>query len=157
VGPVVGTFRTSRKRWATIGVVAVAFVAAGVVMMLDGNFWGWVTVAFFGLCLVVAGWQLVSPGRLILTPEGFTVVTLGRTMRYELAKCGVFTVWRNPFGGTRMVVFDYEGSDGRLGRANRRLAGASASLPDTYGMKAEQLARILNDARAGVRPTNPNG
>jgi hypothetical protein len=156
VGLATRTFRASRKRWATIGLVAVAFVAAGVVMMLDGNFWGWVTVTFFGLCLVVAGWQLVSPGTLILTPEGFTVIALGRTMRYELAKCGAFSVWRNPRGGTRIVVFDYEGSEGRLDRANRRLAGASASLPDTYGMKAEQLASMLNHARAAVLQAKPN-
>jgi hypothetical protein len=124
---------------------------------LDGNLWGWVTAFFFGLVLVAAVWQLVSPGRLVLTPSAFTVFTMGRTMHYELARCGVFTVWRVPRTGNRMVVFDYEGNGaGWLGRANRNLSGASASLPDTYGMKAEQLAGMMNDARSAALVPKPS-
>jgi hypothetical protein len=49
------------------------------------------------------------------------------------------------------VAFDHPDDVAkRLGRANRSFAGRSSSLPDTYGMRAEQLAALLNRARAAA-------
>ena len=52
-----------------------------------------------------------------------------------------------------MVVFDSDAflaghSRGRMFRLGRALQGADASLPDNYGMSAEELAALLNQYRS---------
>jgi hypothetical protein len=52
-----------------------------------------------------------------------------------------------------MVVFDHPDDARRRGSGlSRRLSGRSGALPGTYGMKASELAQLLNEARE--RATN---
>jgi hypothetical protein len=87
----------------------------------------------------------------VVTPTTIEVTGLGRRRgSYDLASCGEFEVWRNPFSLRQyLVVFDYPEDDAkRLATMSRGLSGHSSALPDSYGMKAAELADILNGARA---------
>jgi hypothetical protein len=48
-----------------------------------------------------------------------------------------------------MIVFDWDARAGRrIAKINRALVGAGSALPDTYGMKAEELAELMNEWRS---------
>ena len=145
-------FRASRRKWLLMFALAALFVVLGfVIAIVQHNAFGWVAVFFFGLGLVVAGWQLVAPGQLVVTPTALEVTALWRTYSRDLASCSEFDVWRLPRTGQRLVVFDHPlDSAKRMGRANKNFAGRSGSLPDTYGMDAVALATLLNKARAAA-------
>ena len=142
-------FRASRRKWLLVLAGCAAFVFVGALTFTKSPWVGETAIAFFGLGLIVAGWQTVSPGRLVVTPTTIEVTTLGRRWSRDLASCSEFGVWR--FGVQTLVVFDHPGGTAkRLGRANRRLSGRSSALPDTFGMDASELASILNKARASA-------
>jgi hypothetical protein len=122
-----------------------------VIALVQHNAFGWVVVFFFGLGLIVAVWQLVAPGHLVITPTAIEVTALWRRYSRDLASCSEFDVWRLPRTGQRLVVFDHPlDSAKRMGRLNKGYAGRSGSLPDTYGMDAVALAALLNQARAAA-------
>jgi hypothetical protein len=144
----------SRRKWIEIAAGCAVFVAVGALLILNDNrFAGWLGVVCFGAFLVAAIANVLRPPRLQLTDIGFELRSLGRGRWYFWSKCSEFSVWtirRNP-----MVVFDYSDvRDGRTARMNQRLSGANASLPDTFGMKAADLAEMLNEYRAqAIDPT----
>ena len=144
--------RPSRWKLAVQSAAALVFVAAGVVTIAKGaGLAGVLATLFFALCAAVFLAQL-APGAsyLLITPEGFSFCTLFRKsafMRWD--DVGEFRAVRLPPFGRKIVMFDTGGSSMRGLRAlNRALAGASAGLPDTYGMKARELAETMNTWRA---------
>lgn len=146
------TLYASRRKWLRLLAIGMVFSVIGVLMVRDGNALGWLPLAFFGLGSVVSVWQVASPAKLVVGSATLESLGFGRRRLYELRDCGEFAVWRNPFGGNQMVVFDYPGEvQSRLARANRKLAGASSSLPETYGLEASDLADLLNQVRATGR------
>jgi hypothetical protein len=148
--------RSSRRKWLLVFVIAAVFVGLGLIIAIgQHDSFGWTAAVFFGLVLIVAAWQLISPGRLVVTPTAIEVTTLWRTYSRDLASCSEFGVWRIPRTGQRLVVFDHPlDTAKRMGRANKRFAGRSASLPDTFGMKAADLATLLNKARAAAKTSD---
>jgi len=59
--------------------------------------------------------------------------------------------WIRGPGAPKMVFFDYlpgVQSHQRLRSLNRTLTGHEAGLADTYGLKAEELAKLMNDWRS---------
>lgn len=91
---------------------------------------------------------MLHPGSLTITATTIVMVNMGRTWRFELAKFGEFRTWRVPRGHQSRVVFEYPSDfSTRWAWASRQLAGASHSLLDTYGMSADVLAALLNQAR----------
>ena len=136
--------RPRRLKLALYGVLSAAFTVGGVLMILDNDKGGWFVSAFFGLCtLVFIGLLMPGSASLTLTREGFHVRSLWR---------GGFTAWSEVerFGVARlghrtMVTYDLLDAAGRRkGGYVRRLTGVEAALPDTYGMPAENLARLMN-------------
>jgi hypothetical protein len=117
----------------------------------EPGFVPWMFLFFFGLCAAVFVAQLL-PGAsyLRLHGEGFDVCSLYRkwpTIRWE--STSYFRVTRLPPVGHALVVFDAEGlGKETLQAINRGLTGAAAGLPDTYGMKPQELADLMNAWRS---------
>lgn len=128
---------------------SLAFVAIGVFIMPAGDWTRWLVIGFFGLCGAAFLAQLL-PGAsyLKLDRDGFTFAALFRTTRVGWTEVSPFTA--GYISVNRMVQFDL--SDERLNADGTRttaaiargLTGASGALPDTYGMKADALAELMN-------------
>jgi hypothetical protein len=147
--------RASAARWVWILIGSMVFFAFGGGMALSERTGaaakgiGWCLVVVFGFCAVVALRQLVSPGSLTISRTTIDMIRHGRLTTFELADCGRFTTWRNPSRGTTTVVFDHlPDPDTEVTRTNRTVMGGSRSLPDSYGLSAQALADLLNEARA---------
>ena len=139
----------SRTSTAALLTISVAFTIAGVGAIGSGRgFAGWLVALFFGVCSTAFAIHLL-PGAsyLDLSPEGFVVSSLFR--RWLLIRwdsVSEFHVAPVPGSGIRKVVFSRESSDHpRLAALNRRLVGATDTLPDTYGRTPEQLAKLMNE------------
>lgn len=142
--------RPAKKKALFLLAVSLAIASVGIAMIRAGEgFVAGLTTAFFGLCAIVFVVQLVpAASYLHLSPDGFVVRSLFRTSPLIPWKdVGEFRVWT--VTPNRMVVYDYSGAPHpRLKRLNRAVCGADAGLPDTYGMKAYELANLMNDWRA---------
>jgi hypothetical protein len=150
--------RPGRLKWLAVAAVSLAFVAESVHLMRSGAWIAWPGTVFFGFGLLVSLAQLL-PGAsyLRLTQEGFTIRSLFRTDTIRWADVTGFRSGRILL--TKMVLFDFEGSyEGSYARSrtlralNLKLFGAGTGLPDSYGMKHEDLAVLLNRYKAASEP-----
>jgi hypothetical protein len=125
--------------------LSLGFTLIGGSMAQNGEAVGWLCMLFFGLGVVVFGIQM-APGAcwLDLDDAGFTVCSLFKTQRHlwtDIQEFGIITIRHN-----RMVAFNFvQGSDRlKIGRRlSRAVAGYEGSLPNTYGLKAEALAKLM--------------
>jgi len=147
--------RASAAKWVWILIGSMVFLAFGAGMAFSDRTGaaakaiGWFLVVMFGFCAVIALRQLVSPGSLTITSTTVDMIRNGRLTSFELVDCSRFTTWRNPSRGVTTVVFDYlPDPDTEVTRTNREVMGGSRSLPDSYGLSAQALADLLNEARA---------
>jgi hypothetical protein len=129
----------SQRKNVTLLAISALFVGGGYWMTTGGeDFWGWFSVVFFGLCGLAAVSALLKRGSLRLTHEGFYVKHLGRgsfTSRWN--ECDRFRTWSAAVG-VSFVSFDWTPASSRSG---------FGTLPDTYGMKATELARLMQRRR----------
>jgi len=141
------TLRPSRRKWAIVFAGCLAFAIGGIAM---GSWYVW---AVFGIGTVIGGVMLLpGAGYLRLERDGFHLCSLFR---------GQFIPWTavHDFGVTRillnkMVGLNYEPGKApmkALSRANAGLVGFEGALPETYGMSAEALAELMNDALSRAR------
>lgn len=131
---------------------SLGFVTIGVFIMPPDDWTRWLVIGFFGLCAAVFGVQLL-PGAsyLKLDRDAFTFTALFRATRVEWTDVSSFST--GYVGPNRLVLFDL--SDTRIDTTSKRvsatlsrgLTGASGALPDTYGMKPEALAEVMNTWR----------
>lgn len=142
--------RPSKIRMGLFLALCLAFTVVGGLMIYGNQRAGWYVVIVFGLGSLVFAVQLL-PGSsyLLLEPDGFTVRALYRSQKYGWAEVERFGVTH--IGGNKTVAFDFSSEYGK-GRVARRVAagisGYEGALPDTYGMKPEQLAELLNEWKA---------
>ena len=142
-GPV-RILRPSRLKWVLMTLGSGLFVA-GSWLFLDG-WWRWLGVGFFGVGVIVSVLTLI-PGNAFLEvrPDGFTVRSLFRSFGYRWSEIARFHVART--GSSRFVAFDFA-PDHEAYRTLRKVVALlfrhEASLPDTYGMKCEELVEFLN-------------
>jgi hypothetical protein len=135
------------SKLGTLGLLLLcsAFVAGGVWSGYEGKTMGWLTAAFFGLGIVVAIVHILpSASYLLLTENGLKARTLYRSWSVAWKDIAFFTTITI---GHRMVVFNYADHYDKAKMTRgvaRRIAGYEGALPDTYGMKADQLADLLN-------------
>ncbi|TWT22582.1 hypothetical protein FQY83_06095 [Luteimonas marina] len=138
----VETLRPSPVKWLAMVAISVAFVWIGLVLRAQEPLVAWACIVFFGLCGAIGLLNLL-PGasRLLLDDDGFEIVSLFRRSRMRWSDIARFGTYR--VGANVMVGFDfvdgYRGSD-RLRRVNHSLSGFQGALPDTYGLKAGELA-----------------
>ncbi len=141
-----------RGQYALLAIDSV-FVVAGVFLAVTGEVAsGLATTIFFGVALGLACRGVAIPARLAVRGNGFQ--DLSRRSPgpvFEWSRCSRFHPW-SPAAGATFVSFEYAGPKpiyrGRLARLNRSLTGGNCALPSTYGMKAIELCRLLEQRRA---------
>lgn len=129
--------------------VCSGFVATGLWLADKEPLMGYLTAGFFALGIPVFVLNML-PGvaYLVLDREGFTFASLFRKHTVRWADVAAFCIWRA--GGNRMVGWQYapDYKPQAAGRAfARALTGVQGGLPDTYGMKAEKLAALMNELK----------
>jgi hypothetical protein len=146
----------NKTKWLLVLLGLAAFLLGFVSMIQDGGparsapfgdarFWGWVGVVICGICLPTSLLQLFR-GRLVLAPDGFTMWTLAGQRNIRWSDVASFeAVEFHPL--VWLVHFDYVPDYSRQ-RQRRALSWSiitnENALPDTYGMKADDLAALMN-------------
>jgi hypothetical protein len=142
------TLRSSRGKMIFLLTISLGFVAMGLLMIRkEGGVKPWFVFSFFALCAAVFIVQLLlGASYLRQHAKGFNVCALYR--KWPTVLWISTSTFRVGHAGQAMVVFDAEGL-GRelLKKLNRGLVGAGCGLPDTYGMKPQALADLMNEWR----------
>lgn len=136
--------RASRLKWTVVLAASLVFVSAGLLILLEapnGRVAGIAVILFFGLGAVVAVLQMAT-GRLELSPAGFTISGLGRKSTTRWSEVSSAAAVRPAGAGMKMVQITLSDS-GHLHAAAD--VGGRRLLPDTYGMRAEDLAALMNE------------
>lgn len=142
------------RKWAVTAISAV-LGSGGVLMIRDHEPSGWFVTIFFGLCALVALFLMGPEGNaLTLDAEGIECVSPLRTFRIAWSDVCEFGVYATPpFGLTRFVGMNFregrapQGTPAGLLGLNSAICGYQGALPDTYGLSAEALARLLEHHR----------
>lgn len=137
----------NRIKWIFLGLASALMLAASVWVISDGQWFGYVGAAFFGLGFVVS-LILLLPGSsfLELDHSGFLIRNLFRDSRMSWSDIEVFEVRR--VGVRKMVTLKYSSRYRALPNARalaQAVTGVEGALPDTYGRSAEDLAQMLNE------------
>lgn len=127
-----------------------AFVAGGVLMILNGDKEGWfVAVVFAPGVLLLLVQLLPGASSLSVDTEGLEVVTTFRKKRFawrEIEGFGVYTVRQLGLPVGRFVGFNLIPGARKPTKSHilsKAMTGFEAGLPDSYGFKAEELAELL--------------
>ena len=141
------TLRSSRSKMLLMLSGSLAFVATGLWLRPDHHpFSGYAVIIFFGLCAVVFCVHLLpNSSYLHVTPEGFKMCSMFRSRFIRWPDVGRFGVTH--IGTRKMVGWDPLRPVSKLGRTNQAIGGYAFAFPDTYGLKAEELAALLNRVR----------
>ncbi len=135
--------------------IGIGFVVLGLWMAESEGWIGYACAGFFALCIPVGVVQLLpSSTYLEIKPEGFTICSMFRktSVQWDVVD-EFFVVTMKQTGMTvhKMVGFNYVPSydRSRIGRrVGKAIAKCEGALPDTFGMKAEELAELLNSKLA---------
>ena len=118
-------------------------------MVHDGKKMGYFCGGFFALGLPVFALQFhPKAAYLKLAADGFTFCSLFRAHTVQWKHVREFAVIQISLN--KMVAWNFtpEYSQSERGRAlSKSLSGYEAALPDTYGMKAEELVSLMSDLR----------
>ncbi len=139
-----------RGIWWLVLLCCALFVAIGVGMIhSEEKLGGWLAVGFFGFGALVAVIVLFMAGRwyLFLSSEGLTQKMSFRTWSLRWSEVSEF---QPVYMGVGMVAFDLIGDAQRpsaLRKFNRETFGFEAAIACEYGLKAKELAELLNEWR----------
>jgi hypothetical protein len=141
--------RPGLNRWGwVLGMAAFLVVFSGLGLRA-GWPWAWL---YLGMAVVLIGftaWVMLAPRmRLRLSPSGFAYGTARRRYFFRWEDVAEFGVAR--FAGYWWVAFNlvpgYRG-DERVRAINQEFGRFDRFLPDTYGMRAVELALLLESWR----------
>lgn len=148
------------RKWA-VAAISLFFTAAGVFMIREHEPSAWFVTVFFALCSLSALFLMGPEGNaLVIEADGLTCVSPFRTFRIpwsDVTEFGVYGV--PPFGLTKFVGMNFrpgyasaeEEGGGRLPQGmrglNAAICGFEGALPETYGLSADALARLLEERR----------
>lgn len=141
--------RPSRLKMLALLAVCAVFVALGVWMSRTEPLMGYLCAGFFGLGLPVFALQLL-PGvsYLELRRDGFVFRSLFKQATVRWLDIGSLHVVR--VQGYTMVGWNYVPGRGGAGAGHtlsKTLSGVHGALPDTYGMKGQALADLMDRIR----------
>jgi hypothetical protein len=138
--------RPSSRKWSLILLASAGFAVSFVLlirtMQLEAWFAGvlWFFAAFFAAGTVAATVQLL-PGasELTLNATGFEVVRFFRRQRTDWQDASRFTPVAIPPYDVPLVAYD----DANAQTGTSSITGRTATLPDTYGLSADDLASLM--------------
>ncbi|HTH46571.1 MAG TPA: hypothetical protein VMB21_03585 [Candidatus Limnocylindria bacterium] len=141
--------KPSPERWIGMLAGSLLFAVMGGIMASNGEWlMGGVGIAFGVIGIVVSPAALFSKRMMLrLTPQGFGYGTLRKKYFYkwgDVAGFGVGNVVEKQACFT--LREDFMGEE-KVRTINRRWIGFERFLPDTYGMKAMELAKLMEEWR----------
>ena len=144
-----------RWRWAILLVLSVALFAGSVLTFIGfPHVLPAAGVLLFGAAVVMCIVQLVPRwSHLRIAPDGLVLRNLGRTQRWSWNDLENFTTYEiyHQYGSVKNVGFDRRDltpeRQSFFQTLTRGMTGVDGALPDTYGMRHEELADVLNAAR----------
>ena len=150
------TLHTSKAKSLFLLLASLLFTVAGVFMAQDGELMGHVGYVFFSLCSLAYVVQLITGGGYLKLKEDefefFSGFGRKQYVRWDDVDSFGVAVVRNLSRyyapPTRLVGWNYkQGVDvSKFGRVtSKTLSGREACLPDTYGMKMEELLSLLSE------------
>lgn len=148
----IAELKPSLAKWICILLFSLAIGVGGAIVLREGkaiSLLMGVLGLVFGSIGIMVSLSAVLSSRMVLrlTPEGFAFGTLRRKYFYGWSDIAEFGVGR---AGTKRTCFtlrgDYAGEE-RLRIINQGSIGFDRFLPDTYGKKPMELARLLEDWR----------
>lgn len=127
-------------------ILSLIFVIGGIYMLNDGKKMGWLVTVFFGLGMIVFIVNLFPQASYLkLDKEGFETSSLFKKHRYSWNEISHFGVGK--ISNNKMVMFDFS-KEYKKARKIRKVAsmisGAEGALHDNFGLKAEELAELMN-------------
>jgi membrane associated rhomboid family serine protease len=145
-----------RRKWALIFIGSAVFAAGSLAWFIgQPHVLAAAGVLLFGFGTLVTVLQMVPRwAHLRAGPDGLVIrQPLRRTARLPWNDVEQFTAYEiaHQYGSTKMVGYDRRdltpARQSVWQTIGRGMSGVDASLPDTYGMRHEELADLLNDAR----------
>jgi membrane associated rhomboid family serine protease len=144
-----------RWRWAILIVLAGGLLAVSLVMFAARpHVLPAAGVLLFGAATVMCAIQFVPRwSHLRIAADGLAIRNMARTTRWSWNDLENFTPYEihHRYGSTKMVGFDRRdltpARQSFFQTLTRGMTGVDGSLPDTYGMRHEELADLLNAAR----------
>lgn len=128
-------------------IVSIIFVYGGIILRDENQFMAWLIIIFFGLGTIVFVIQLIpNSSYLKLTKEGFEVKSLYKTNFTKWSDIDVFTT--GYISKNLMVLFNYSNNHNKYNTGKKlakSIAGNEGALPNNYGMKAKNLAILMNE------------
>ncbi len=146
-GPV--TLYTSRRKWLFVFAVCALFSAGGFAMIQDQATGGWYVLVVFGIGAAIAA-TIMFPGagRLELDADGFACTSLFRRHRVSWRDASNFAAVKVPPANITLVGFDDVAVAHRpIAAINVKLVGRNSALPDTFGLAADDLVRLMAEWR----------
>jgi hypothetical protein len=139
----------TRTKWLLVLLVCAAFLAFALLMSPERQIISWVSIVGFGLGGLVSIVALL-PGSsyLRLSRQGYEQRAFFRTSKQSWQHIERFQARKLPTGLNRFVGFNFDLDYPRnvtARRVNRSLTGADAGLADTYGLSADELAKLMNE------------
>ena len=136
----------ARVRWLALSVAIAAFACLGLLIAVtaSGSRVGGLLMAVgCGALAIFLAARGLAPERLVLTPEGLTTISFGRPTTRRWTDVESFSV--APVRNNAIVTFEPD---------PRAAGGQGGFLPETYGLKADDLAALLNEwkQRYGASP-----
>lgn len=149
------TLYPSRAKIVWLLLIGLLFVLAGIWMVHEGQWFGYVCAGFFGLGLPILALQLhPKAAYLRLTSEGFTFCTSFRAYTIRWTDVQKFAVNLLPLPAmTQMVAWNFSPhypryqASARARAISKSMSGYDGALPNTYGMKAQELAELMERLR----------
>ena len=153
------TLRPRKLKIIGFLLISIAFVYGGFSFMDDKTLLKWSCIVFFSLGAIVFIIQLMpNSSYLKLTGDGFEMRNLYRShytkwdeiksFRAGSISIPTYIQFGIIYTNKKMVFFDYEKNHKKhkIGKAlSNALFGSQAALPDLYGMKVDDLAKLMNE------------
>lgn len=114
----------AKALWLLLG--SIGFVIIGVIIVREGEAFGWLVIGFFSLGVPAALLKIFGKSALLLDRDGFEMPMLIGRRRYSWREVSAFEVV-TVYGAT-MIVFDDKKSGGFLDDANRAVCGRNAGI-----------------------------
>lgn len=132
----------SKRRHLLGWIASNLLIGMGIVMVHNGQMFGWFNIILFGPCFF--SWLLLLPGAswLQLDKDGFTVCVSFRPDRYSWNHIQEMAVWQ----GVVSFKLQPEHRGNRRGQAvARAISGYDGSIPDMFRMDPKSLLELMVD------------
>lgn len=137
------TFYPSKLKQSIYLIISLLFVVLGFYLVTTTAWIGIANIIFFGLCAIIFIIMLIPNSAYLRVDEkGFEMRSLFRSTFIPWHVISSFSTKRIFINNMVMIDFDSQYID------TSKLKSRTGAFPDTYGMSAGKLAKIMNEYKA---------